>query len=304
MLKHNFKTLKANIAAGLILIYLVFSFSLKGYSHDLTFTFLSVGEADSIFITTPNNKRILVDTGRVNGKTNNSAKSVIIPYLKTYGIDSIDIVLLTHPDSDHIGGSVDILENFKVSKLITNGETAKNKAYLRLRDYIKKTGQDETVIKTLTPYEISPDNDVSIMAFTPPDINKNSQNDTSIILLFKYKNFDAILMGDNEINSYEYLKKNLNPTGEIELLKLGHHGSKRSINSQMAKLISPNISVISVGENSYGHPHPKALSALRRSRIYRTDTDNTVKIKTNGENFDIYTYNPKKNCWQKDNREN
>ena len=301
MLKNNFKTLKTNITAAIVLIYLIFSFSSNAYTKDLTFTFLSVGEADSIFITTPNNKRILVDAGRNLGKDKNSALSVILPFFSSQGITSIDMMLLTHPDSDHIGGSVDVLENIKVQELVTNGESAKNKSYLKLREYVKSSGQKEKIINK--PEEISPDKMVSIIAFKPPDTNKNSQNDTSIILLFKYKDFDAILMGDNEVNSYEFLKENLHPSGEIELFKLGHHGSKNSVNEKMAKLVSPKVSVVSVGENSYGHPSPKAISTLRGSRIYRTDLDNTVKIKTNGRNFDVYTYNPNKNRWYKDNRE-
>ncbi|MCR4881708.1 MAG: DNA internalization-related competence protein ComEC/Rec2 [bacterium] len=301
MLKKNFKTLKTNIAALLILVYLIFSFTSKGYTRDLTFTFLSVGEADSIFITTPNNKKILIDAGRSFGKDKNSATSVILPFFSTNGITSIDMMLLTHPDSDHIGGSVDILENIKVNELVTNGEKAKNKTYLRLQEYIKNNNQVEKIITE--PEEISPDEEVSIIAFKPPDTKKNTQNDTSIILLFKYKDFDAILMGDNEINSYELLKTNLHPSGDIELFKLGHHGSKNSVNKKMAQLISPKVSVVSVGENSYGHPNSKAMSVLRGSRIYRTDMDNTVRIKTNGRNFDVYTYNPQSNRWQKDTRE-
>lgn len=300
MLKNNFKTIKANILSLLIIIYLCFSISAKGYTGDLTFTFLSVGEGDSIFITTPNNKRILVDAGRNFGKDKSSATSVILPFFSANGITSIDMMLLTHPDSDHIGGSVDVLKNIKVKELITNGESAKNKNYLKLRDFVEKTGQKEKIIAE--PEEISPDKEVSIIAFKPPDTKKNNQNDTSIILLFRYKDFDAILMGDNETNSYEQLKENLHPSGKIEVFKVGHHGSENSVNAKMAKLIAPDVSVVSVGENSYGHPHPKALQALRGSRIYRTDMDNTVRIKTNGKDFDVYTYSPDKNRWTKDER--
>lgn len=300
MLKKNFKTLKAGISSLIILAYLIYSLSAIGYAGDLTFTFLSVGEGDSIFITTPNNKRILVDAGRNFGKDKSSATSVILPFFSANGITSIDIMLLTHPDTDHIGGSVDILENIRVDELITNGESANNKTYLNLRDLVKKTGQKEKIINE--PEEISPDEEVSIIAFKPPDTKKHSQNDTSIILLFKYKDFDAILMGDNETNSYEQLKENLHPSGKIEVFKVGHHGSANSVNEKMAQLVAPDVSILSVGENSYGHPHPNAINALKRSRIYRTDMDNTVRIKTNGRDFDVYTYNPDKNRWTKDER--
>ena len=300
MLKCKFKNIRINIVTGLLAIIILFCFNLKSLANDLTFTFLNVGEADSIFIKTPNDKRILVDTGKNYGKVRNSGGSIIVPFLKVNGINYIDLLILTHPDSDHIGGTVDVLENIMVKKIITNGEKAKNKAFLRLQNYLNT--KEETEYKITKAEEISPDEDISIIAFKPPDTNPRSQNDTSIILIFKYKEFDAILMGDNEKNSYDMLKAHLNPTGEIELFKVGHHGSYNSVDEKMAKLVAPSVSVISVGENQYGHPHPKALSCLRGSRIYRTDMDNTVKIKTNGKEFEVYTYDPKTSCWRKDNR--
>ena len=105
-------------------------------------------------------------------------------------------------------------------------------------------------------------------------------------------------MGDNEINSYEDIKNNLTPTGEVELFKLGHHGSKNSINEALTKLISPKITIISVGQNDYGHPSQTAINHLKNTNIFRTDKDNSIKIQTNGENYKVFTYNPKKSCWQ------
>ncbi len=300
LLKNNFKDMRVNIFAVIILISLSSSIALKSLGNDLTFTFLNVGEADSIFIKTPNDKKILVDTGKVYGKTKNSATSVIIPYLKVLGINSIDVMLLTHPDTDHIGGSVDILENIKVDKVITNGEVAHNKSYIALENYLKTHNVPSVIINDVT--DISPDKDISIVALKPEDTNKKSQNDTSIILIFKYKDFDAILMGDNEANSYNMLKENLSPSGEIELFKIGHHGSSNAINQKMADFISPSVTIISVGQNAYGHPHPNVLKCLRGSRIYRTDLDNTVKIKANGKKFDVYTYDAQKTRWCKDIR--
>ena len=106
-------------------------------------------------------------------------------------------------------------------------------------------------------------------------------------------------MGDNESNSYEILKQNLNPTGNIELFKVGHHGSYHSVNKKMSELINPAISIISVGENHYGHPHKRVLNNLKKSKILRTDKDNAIKIKTDGTNYDVYTYDYKKGCWRK-----
>ena len=106
-------------------------------------------------------------------------------------------------------------------------------------------------------------------------------------------------MGDNEVNSYPTLQKFINPDEKIELFKVGHHGSYNSVDENMATLIKPEVSIISVGPNGYGHPHKKVLNHLKKSRIFRTDRDNSIKIKTNGENFAVYTYDYKKSCWRK-----
>lgn len=297
MIKTNFKNIYLNITAVALTLVLAFSAIEKTPADELSFTFFNVGEADSIFITTPEKKNILVDTGRNYGTVRNSGNSIILPYFKVNGINSLDMMILTHPDSDHIGGSVAVLENMPVKKLVTNGEEAKNKAYKNLQNYIQKTKLQEQIITNIE--EISPDNNLKITAIKPQNCNDLSQNDTSIILIIKYKDFDAILMGDNEINSYDILKENLNPTGPIELFKVGHHGSYNSVDKKMANLINPSISVISVGENSYGHPHKRVLYHLQKSRILRTDKDNAIKIKTNGSDYSIYTYDYKKSRWCK-----
>jgi len=297
MIKNNFKNIYQNIFALVIFITLIFSAVEKSPADELSFTFFNVGEADSIFITTPNNKKILVDAGRTYGSSRNSGNMIILPYFQINGISNLDMMVLTHPDSDHIGGSVSVLEGINVEKLITNGESAENKSYLKLQKYLETTNRQEKIIDHIE--EISPDENLSIIAIKPIETNDLSKNDTSIILLIKYKDFDAILMGDNESNSYEILKQNLNPTGDIELFKVGHHGSYHSVNKKMSELINPAISIISVGENHYGHPHKRVLNNLKKSKILRTDKDNAIKIKTDGTNYDVYTYDYKKGCWRK-----
>jgi len=297
IIKENFKNIKANICALTALILLLCVIIIPNQNKDLSITFLNVGEADSIYIETPNKKHILVDTGRMYGKTRNSGTSMILPFLKVNGINHLDIMLLTHPDTDHIAGSADILKNIKVDKIITNGETANNQSYSHLKNYIKDNNLKEYIISKSE--NISPDKDVQIIALKPTNTDKASQNDTSIILLIKYKNFDGILMGDNEINSYSLLKKEVKPNGEIELFKIGHHASENSIDEKMSKFLSPKVTIISVGENSYGHPNPKVLSYLEKSIILRTDFDGAIKIKSNGEKFNTYTYNYQKSTWIK-----
>lgn len=294
-----FKNKKANLVALLLFIFLACSTLFKGYTNDLTITFLNVGEADSIFIRTPNDKRILVDTGRLYGRTRNSGSSIIVPFLKVNGINHLDIMLLTHPDTDHIAGSVDILKNIKTHKIITNGDKSESKTYLRLMDYLKSNNIEEFVLDS--SQEISPDKDVSIVALKAKNESELSHNDTSIILFIKYKDFDGILMGDSESNSFYLLKENLKPNGKVELFKVGHHGSSKSVNQEMADFIAPEISIISVGENHYGHPDLDVLDYLSNSKILRTDIDKAIRIKSDGFKYSIYNYNYQKSHWDKKN---
>jgi len=297
MVKISFKNIKANVIALLIIAFLSGSYFIKGYTNELSITFLNVGEADSIFIRTPNDKRILVDTGRLYGRTRNSGSSIIVPFLKVNGINHIDIMLLTHPDTDHIAGSVDVLKNIKVHKIITNGDKAESKTYLNFKDYILSNKINEFVIDKAQ--EISPDKDISIVALKSEDESELNKNDTSIILFIRYKDFDGILMGDSEDNSFSLLKRELKPNGKVELFKVGHHGSAKSVNQEMADFISPELSIISVGENHYGHPDLDVLDCLSESKILRTDIDKTIKIKTNGIRYNVYSYNYEKSYWAK-----
>ena len=172
-------------------------------------------------------------------------------------------------------------------------------ASIRLMDYLKSNNIEEFVLDS--SQEISPDKDVSIVALKAKNESELSHNDTSIILFIKYKDFDGILMGDSESNSFYLLKENLKPNGKVELFKVGHHGSSKSVNQEMADFIAPEISIISVGENHYGHPDLDVLDYLSNSKILRTDIDKAIRIKSDGFKYSIYNYNYQKSHWDKKN---
>lgn len=231
-----------------------------------------VGEADCHFIKYPYNKNtILIDTGKSEYKIKNE----IIPYLKSIGIKKIDYLIITHGDEDHIGGAITLINNFQVKNVILNKGTF--------------TDLEKELIKNLNkkkiPYQINI-NKINLSNHTIYLLNNtkyNNENDNSIITYFTYQKYKFLYMGDASITTEDNLLENYN-LNTISILKVGHHGSNTSSSKDFISQINPSISLISVGENNiYHHPNKEVINNLSKSRIYRTDTNNMVKLTINSK---------------------
>lgn len=231
-----------------------------------------VGEADCHLIKYPYNKNtILIDTGKNEYKIKNE----VIPYLKSIGIKKIDYLIITHGDEDHIGGSITLINNFQVKNVILNKGTF--------------TDIEKELIKNLNkkkiPYQINI-NKISLSNHTIYLLNNtkyNNENDNSIITYFTYQKYKFLYMGDASITTEDNLLENYN-LNNISILKVGHHGSNTSSSKDFISQINPSISLISVGENNiYHHPNKEVINNLSKSRIYRTDINNMVKLTINGK---------------------
>lgn len=231
-----------------------------------------VGEADCHLIKYPYNKNtILIDTGKNEYKIKNE----VIPYLKSIGIKKIDYLIITHGDEDHIGGSITLINNFQVKNVILNKETF--------------TDLEKELIKNLNkkkiPYQINI-NKINLSNHTIYLLNNtkyNNENDNSIITYFTYQKYKFLYMGDASINTEDNLLENYN-LNNISILKVGHHGSNTSSSKDFISQINPSISLISVGKNNiYHHPNKEVINNLSKSRIYRTDINNMVKLTINSK---------------------
>lgn len=231
-----------------------------------------VGEADCHLIKYPYNKNtILIDTGKNEYKIKNE----VIPYLKSIGIKKIDYLIITHGDLDHIGGSITLINNFQVKNVILNKGTF--------------TDLEKELIKNLNkkkiPYQINI-NKINISNHTIYLLNNtkyNNENDNSIITYFTYQKYKFLYMGDASITTEDNLLENYN-LNNISILKVGHHGSNTSSSKDFISQINPSISLISVGENNiYHHPNKEVINNLSKSRIYRTDINNMVKLTINSK---------------------
>lgn len=231
-----------------------------------------VGEADCHLIKYPYNKNtILIDTDKNEYKIKNE----VIPYLKSIGIKKIDYLIITHGDEDHIGGSITLINNFQVKNVILNKGTF--------------TDIEKELIKNLNkkkiPYQINI-NKINLSNHTIYLLNNtkyNNENDNSIITYFTYQKYKFLYMGDASITTEDNLLENYN-LNNISILKVGHHGSNTSSSKDFISQINPSISLISVGENNiYHHPNKEVINNLSKSRIYRTDINNMVKLTINSK---------------------
>lgn len=241
--------------------------------------FLDVGQGDSILIRIKS-KNILIDTG---GNINfNISKNVLIPYFRSSGIKKIDYLILTHGDYDHMGEAINLVENFKVEKVIFNcgpyndleNELIEvlDKKKIKYYSYIKELNVDNNKLHFLQTKEY------------------DNENENSNVIYTKLNGYRFMFMGDAGVEKEKDILGKYN-VSKIDVLKIGHHGSKTSSDKNFIDETNPKYSVISVGKNNrYGHPNKEVLNNLDNSKIYRTDINGEIKIKIKRNNFNIKTY--------------
>lgn len=247
-----------------------------GKNKDFCIHVIDVGQADSILITTPSNKNMLIDGG-----DEDSAK-IIKSYLKNKKIKSLDVVIATHPDSDHIGSLDYIIDNFDVEKIYMPNQTTDSECYINLIDSCNKKNLKVNYLSKDDSFNL--DYSTNIYVLSPSYITDNN-NSNSIVLNISYKNNNFLFAGDCEesnemdmINSYDL--------EGIDFLKVSHHGSYTASSLAFLEESTPDIAVISCGyKNSYGHPHKSTLDNLESidAKIFRTDQNGSMQFYSDGE---------------------
>lgn len=246
----------------ILLILITIHYISPYLNNNLELMMFDVGEADSILISYPHNSNnILIDTGKNDYTMTNG----IIPYLKSKGIRKIDYLIITHGDLDHIGGALSLINNFKVKNIVIN-RGDHTELEVELINSINK----EKIIQNIDRLNNN-------IYFLNDKIYEN-ENDNSIVLYFQYLKYKFLFMGDSSFVVEDYLLENYN-LKDISFLKVGHHGSSTSTTKDFIDKIKPKISLISVGQNNYGHPNKKVLNNLKESTIYRTDKLGSVRFK-------------------------
>ena len=242
--------------------------------------FLDVGQGDSLLIYSKH-KVILIDTG---GNDNVKVSDNTIKFLKSTGKSKINYLVLTHGDYDHMGEAISLVENFRVEKVIFNcgsyNELEKNlikvldKKKIKYYSCIKELNIDKNKLYFLQTKEYDNENDFSNVIYT------------------KLDGYKFMFMGDASSTTEEEILEKYN-LQDIDVLKVGHHGSKTSSSKKFIDEIEPKYSIISVGKNNrYGHPNNEVLNNIKDSKIYRTDLDGSIMFKIKNDKFKIETCSP------------
>ena len=271
----------------IITLILIYS-NINYFNKNLIVTMLDVGQGDSLMIAFPNNKsNILIDTGGIVNftKTNYEiSTSTIIPYLKSIGIKKINYLVLTHGDFDHMGEAVNLVNGFKVEQVVFNcGE------FNDLEKELIKVLNQKKIKYYSCVKELNIDNNKLYFLQTK---KYDNENDNSNVIYTELNGYKFMFMGDAGVDKEKDILDKYN-LSNVDVLKVGHHGSKTSSSKEFIDEINPKYGIISVGKNNiYGHPNKEVLNNLENSKIYRTDQDGSIMFKIKNDKLEIETCSP------------
>lgn len=261
------------LSLSLILSLLVLSvFTLP--DKNLHLIACDVGQGDATLIVY-GSIQVLIDGG-----PNNKVLDCLGKYIPFWD-RKIEVVILTHPDSDHYAGLVEVIKRYKVDNYLDNGLSTGTESYEVLEKEVGGGGIREVIAKKGTGVR---EGKMSLDIVSPEEANKEAEsNDNSLVIDLKYGSFEAMLTGDAP-------KKILNAilvNKPLDYLKLSHHGSKTGTDTFTLDNFMPKLAIISVGKNNYGHPNKEVLNLLKERKIktFRTDETGNIETKSDGKSY-------------------
>ena len=251
----------------------------------LTVTFLDVGEADAAIVQAPNGHTMLVDAGRQgNSVTVSNA-------LAAEGITRLDYVVGTHEDADHIGGMVPVLSYMELGEYVNNGveDPDPSDTTLFLRTYLASRGITPRAVEAGDSLALDPAN-VTVTVLNPPADPGSDDNEASVVLRLVYGTQSFLLAGDAEQAAEGWMIASGRPLAS-RILKVGHHGGATATSAGFVAAVDPDVAVISVGPNAYGHPSQAVVKRLQDSgaTVYSTGASGTVRVTATRTGYTIAT---------------
>jgi len=232
--------------------------------------YIDVGQGDSSLIIC-NGKYMLIDAGE------NDKGTQVVDYLKNLGINHLDVLIGTHPDSDHVGGLDTVIKNIDCDKIYLSGKFSNSKTFIDVLDAIENTGNTYIVPNVGDKIKLG-NADITVIG---PIKEFEDNNNNSIALLVNFNNKKFLFMGDTELEGEEQILLS-GMDIHADVLKCGHHGSRTSSSKAFVDAVNPEYAIISCGtDNAYGHPHKETLILLRTLDIktFRTDSQGTIIFK-------------------------
>ena len=236
---------------------------------------------DSTLIVSPKGKTIIVDGGEPE-------QNILIPYLLARKIKTIDYLIISHFDSDHVGGLLEVMQELKVRKVVISMQNGTNENYDLFKQIVNNKNIKVIFVEKNDTIKIEKDLYFDIL--WPSIQNKileSELNNNSLVCKMHYKNFTVLFTGDiEEIAEKEILQKYKNNKEILSstILKVAHHGSKTSSTQELLNAVKPKIALIGVGKNNkFGHPNDEVIERLNhiRTKIYRTDQMGEIEIIVN-----------------------
>jgi len=280
-----FMSLKNKKYLLILLFVLLLHININKIEKNFYMTVIDVGQGDSILLKLPSDKgNILIDTGGNFYSNGKLSETKIIPYLKYEGVKKIDYLVVSHGDYDHMGEAINLVNNFKVERVIFNCGP-----YNDLEQDLIKVLEKNKIVYYSCIKELNI-NDNKLYFLNNKDYR--NENDNSSVIYTELNNHKFLFMGDAGVEVEEDLIEKYN-LKDIDVLKVGHHGSRTSSSKNFISEIDPKYSIISVGKNNrYGHPNDSVLDNLKYSQIYRTDYDGSIMFKIKKDKLKIETCAP------------
>ena len=275
----------------ILLCLLVFSFSTHTIASQkdglLKIYFFDIGQGDAIFIESPSGQQVLIDGGPDNTVLQKLGE--VMPF---YDKD-IDLVILTHPHTDHMVGLINVFERYEVKNIVEAKESYNSGEFKAWEEAVRNENANN--LEAIAGKEIDLGGGAIITILHPfrsvAGTSPSNPHDDVVVAMLRYGEFEAILTGDMEAK----VERRLILEGydlDSDVLKAGHHGSKTSSSEEFLTAVSPEVAVIQVGaKNRYGHPSPEILERLDNYgiKVYRNDLGGDIKLVSDGNLFEIFT---------------
>ncbi len=260
---------------------------------DLQITFIDVGQGAAALVETPCGVNVLIDAGGAPAYSADPGvigETVVLPLLRYQGISEIDLAVITHPHEDHFGGFLNLVDQMPIGLILISPVSGDSPHYINL---LNKAAEAKIPVEVATAgqsWRCSSDLQFDILS--PPEGlirgDGSELNNNSLVVLLQYKEVRVLFTGDIENAAVLDLLSRY-PDLSATLLQVPHHGGLLPTATALLEAVQPDLAVIQVGVNSFGHPHPQLLDALEQSEIliYRTDLHGAVVCRTDGREFDV-----------------
>lgn len=285
LVKYKFKQNRDDVIKKIVIISIVISLCIIFIPRDLKINFVDVGQGDSTFIITPKNETILIDGGGSNTGSFDVGENTLLPYILDKGYNKIDLMIISHFDSDHVGGLLTILEEIKAEKVLIAKQEEQSENYKRFLNIVKEKNIPVIVGKRGDKINIEKDLYLDILFPESEQIEENVINNNSLVFNIHYNNFSMLFTGDiEEIAEKRIIEITNKSRLKADIIKIPHHGSKTSSTRELLEIVLPKIALIGVGkDNLFGHPSSETIDKLDELEIktYRTDINGEIMINVN-----------------------